>query len=152
MIQIDKETIEKYIYLLEEANIIFRLPSFSRNLRNELKRARKIYFVDTGIRNAVINQFGPLNLRNDTGALWENFLISERMKYLEYNRLFHNSWFWRTIQQQEIDYLEESNGQLFAYEFKWKKKSGNKIPSGFLKTYPKAEFRFIDRENFLEFV
>lgn len=152
MIQIDKETVEKYIYLLEEANIIFRLPSFSRNLRNELKRARKIYFIDNGIRNAVINQFNPLNLRNDTGALWENFMIAERMKHIEYNRLYRNVYFWRTRQQQEIDYLEEYDGQLFAYEFKWKPTTRKKPHLTFSKTYPEAVFRIIDKDNFMEFV
>jgi predicted AAA+ superfamily ATPase len=152
MIQIDKETVEKYIYLLEEANIIFRLPSFSGNLRNELKRARKIYFIDNGIRNAIINQFNPLSLRNDTGALWENFMIAERMKYIEYNRLYRNVYFWRTRQQQEIDYLEEYDGRLFAYEFKWKPATRKNPPLTFSKTYPDAEFRIIDRDNFLEFV
>ena len=152
MIQIDKETVEKYIYLLEEANIIFRLPSFSRNLRNELKRARKIYFIDNGIRNAVINQFNPLNLRNDTGALWENFMIAERMKHIEYNRLYRNVYFWRTRQQQEIDYLEEYDGQLFAYAFKWKPTTRKKPHLTFSKTYPEAVFRIIDKDNFMEFV
>lgn len=152
MIQVDKETVEKYIYLLEEANIIFRLSSFSGNLRNELKRAKKIYFIDNGIRNAVISQFNPLNLRNDTGQLWENFMIAERMKYIEYHRLYRNTYFWRTAQQQEIDYLEEYDGRLYAYEFKWRAKNKIKIPSAFVKTYPDAEFRVIDQDNYLEFL
>ena len=117
------ETIEKYINLLEKAFIVFRLPAFSRNLRNELKKSYKIYFYDNGIRNALIENYAPLELRNDVGALWENFLVSERMKRNHYQKHYANSYFWRTRAQQEIDYLEESDGQLSAYEFKWNPKA-----------------------------
>eukprot|EP01035_Chromulina_nebulosa_P040785 gene40785-55132_t len=119
---LDNETVERYIHLLEKAFIVFRLPSFSRNLRNELKKSRKIYFYDNGLRNAVIKQFNALAFRNDVGALWENFLVTERMKTLEYQRVFANRYFWRTHAQQEIDYIEERGGQLHAYEFKWNAK------------------------------
>lgn len=152
LVQIDKETVESYIYLLEESNIIFRLPSFSKNLRTELKRTRKIYFVDNGIRNAVINQFNPISLRQDIGALWENLMIYERMKHLEYNRLYRNCYFWRTSRQQEIDYLEEQDGQLNAYEFKWKSKRNLKFPIVFRNTYPDATTQIIDKDNFMDFI
>lgn len=152
LVQADKETVERYIYLLEEAYIIFRLSSFSRNLRSELKFSRKIYFYDNGIRNAVINQFNPLSLRNDTGALWENLMISERMKFIEYHRLYRNTYFWRTNRQQEIDYLEEYDGKLVAYEFKWQEPKRIKASSLFLNSYPGSEVRVIHRDNFMDFL
>jgi len=152
LIQLDKETVEKYIYLLEEAYIIFRVNSFSRNLRNELKRSKKIYFYDTGIRNAVINQFNPLELRSDVGALWENLMIMERMKAIEYGQHYRNIYFWRTARQQEIDYIEEYDGQIHAYEFKWNPDKKNKMPLAFRKAYPDAEFKTITKNNFYEFI
>lgn len=152
LIQADKETIERYIYLLEEAYIIFRLTSFARNLRNELKWSRKIYFVDNGIRNAVINQFNTLSLRNDVGALWENMMISERRKKIEYEKLYRNIYFWRTQRQQEIDYLEEYDGKIYAYEFKWKSSGSHKPPSAFVAAYPDSEFKIINKDNFWEFI
>ncbi|HCE57905.1 MAG TPA: ATPase [Prolixibacteraceae bacterium] len=152
LVGIDKETIEKYIYLLEEAFIIFRLGSFSRNLRNELKHSRKIYFVDNGIRNALINRFSPTDLRDDTGALWENYLISERRKKNEYTRSYKNTYFWRTTFQQEIDYIEESDGKINAFEFKWGEKPRFKVPAPFTTTYPEAEVTLITRENYTSFL
>jgi predicted AAA+ superfamily ATPase len=152
LIQVDKETVDKYIYLLEEAFIIFRLNSFSRNLRNELKQSRKIFFYDNGIRNAVINQFNPLSLRQDTGALWENLMMSERRKRNEYHRIFCNTYFWRTTRQQEIDYLEEIEGNLHAFEFKWKPSGKLKHAAIFLESYPGSEFTEISRENYFDFV
>lgn len=152
LVQADSETVERYIYLLEEAYVIFRLPSFSRNLRNELKRSKKIYFYDNGIRNAAINQFNPVSLRNDIGALWENMMISERLKQNEYHRHFRNVYFWRTARQQEIDYLEEYDGGLHAYEFKWQLHKPVKPPKAFLSAYPDSEFKVINRDNFWEFV
>jgi predicted AAA+ superfamily ATPase len=149
---LDKDTVSKYIQLLEQAYVIFRLRSFSRNLRNELKRSRKIYFYDNGIRNALIANFNPISLRQDLGALWENFLISERMKANHYKQLWKNSWFWRTHTQQEIDYLEEYNGRLFAYEFKWNPKKKAKLPNLFLSTYPDHTFSVINQENYMDFV
>ncbi len=150
--KIDKETIERYINLLEEAFIIFRLGSFSRNLRNELKFSKKIYFVDVGIRNALINQFSPLDLRNDTGGLWENYLISERRKKIEYEGLYRSTYFWRTNRQQEIDYIEEYDGKLHAYEFKWGQNSKLKIPKTFTKSYPDAEVNLVNRDNYFDFL
>lgn len=152
LVQVDKETVDKYIYLLEEAFIVFRLGSFSRNLRNELKHSRKIYFYDNGIRNAVISQFNPLSLRQDTGALWENLMISERQKRNEYHRNYCNIYFWRTTRQQEIDYIEEMDGKLYAYEFKWAPSGKIKHISSFLESYPGSEFKEINRENYFDFV
>ncbi len=149
---LDKETVERYIILLERAFIVFRLRSFSRNLRTELKKSRKIYFYDNGLRNAVIKQFNPLGLRNDVGALWENFLISERMKHLEYNKIYTNRYFWRTHSQQEIDYLEERDGKLYAFEFKWKSKSKAKLPKSFALAYPQSEQMVITPDNFSGFI
>lgn len=150
IIEADKETVERYIYILEQAFIIFRLPAFSRNARNELKRARKIYFYDNGIRNSIIANFNSLALRTDKGALWENYLISERMKVIHYNRMLGTSYFWRTAQQQEIDYIEDRDGILHAFEFKW---SGySKLPKTFSSIYPEHTFQAINNENYLDFV
>lgn len=149
---LDKETVEKYIQLLEKAFIVFRLNSFSRNLRNELKKSRKIYFYDNGIRNAVINQFSPLVSRNDKGALWENFIISERMKHIHYEQLFCNSYFWRTTAQQEIDYIEEKNGKLFAWEFKWNEKKKTNFTKTFINEYHPEETNTISPDNIEDFV
>jgi hypothetical protein len=144
---LDNQTTEKYIDLLEKAFIVFRLGSLSRNLKNELKKSRKIYFFDNGLRNAVINQFSPTGLRQDAGALWENFMISERVKLLAYRRIFANQYFWRTHAQQEVDYIEERNGIMKAYEFKWNPRAKVKIPSTFLKAYPDASAQVITPEN-----
>ncbi len=151
LLEVDKVTIAKYIDLLEKLFIVFRLNSFSRNQRNEIKHNRKIYFYDNGIRNVIINNLNPLELRTDKGALWENFLISERIKLQNYHQLYSNNYFWRTVQKQEIDFVEERNGQIYAYEFKWKKKPKDKIPGVFLKEY-NAFGDVVDRENFRNFI
>ena len=148
----DNQTVEKYIDLLEQVYIVFRLRSLSRNVRNEIKKTRKIYFYDNGIRNAVIKNFNPLNLRQDVGALWENFLISERMKVNHYAGRMVNRYFWRTKQQQEIDYIEEYNGKLHAFEFKWSAQKNNRFSKTFLKAYPDSETTLINRENYLDFI
>lgn len=145
---IDNETVEKYISLLEKAFIVFRLPSFSRNLRNELKKSRKIYFFDNGIRNSVINQFGPLELRADAGQLWENFLVSGRMKMLSNSGEHVNSYFWRTTAQQEIDLIEETEGKLRAYEMKWNPRKNTLLSKTFRSAYPDAEFQLISPKNY----
>jgi predicted AAA+ superfamily ATPase len=150
-LQIDKNTVQSYIDLLEKAFVIFRLQPFNRNLRNEISTSRKIYFYDTGIRNVLINNLNPLEFRNDVGALWENFMIAERMKFVHYNFIYSNTYFWRTQQQQEIDYIEERGGKLYAYEFKWKTKKKNKVPVLFKKNYPDSDFQIIDCQNFNEF-
>lgn len=149
---LDNETIEKYISLLEKAFIVFRLGSLSRNLRNELKKSRKIYFYDNGLRNAVINQFSPVGLRADIGALWENFIMSERVKTIAYFNIYCNRYFWRTHAQQEIDYIEESNGQMTAYEFKWNANAKARISSSFLKAYPNSLTQIITKDNFESFL
>ena len=151
-IGIKSETVERYIELLEKVFVVFRLQSLSRNLRNELKKSRKIYFYDNGIRNALIQNFKSLELRIDTGALWENFMVSERKKYLEYNEIYSNTYFWRTHTQQEIDYIEERDGILYTYEFKWNEKRKSKIPNAFAEAYPQHEFHCIDRTNYLDFI
>ena len=148
----DAKTVEKYINLLEQAFVVFRLPSFSRNLRNELKSSRKIYFYDNGIRNAVINNFNPVSLRNDIGFLWENFLIYERQKYNAYQQLHKNSFFWRTVNQQELDLIEEFGGKIHAYEFKWNTKKRVKLTKTFQNAYPDASFQVITPENIHEFL
>ena len=152
LIQVDKNTISNYIDLLEKAFIIFRLTPLKRNLRNEINTGRKIYFYDNGIRNSLIANHNPLALRNDTGALWENFLVCERRKFLHYNRIWANTYFWRTHAQQEIDYLEERNGKIYAYEFKWNPKKTAKPPKTFLAHYPDAEFQTITPQNMHDFL
>ncbi|TFG98046.1 MAG: ATP-binding protein [Calditrichales bacterium] len=152
LLGINKNTVEKYIDLLEKAFVVFRLPAFNRNVRNEIKKGRKIYFFDNGIRNAVIRNFNLLALRNDIGALWENFLISERKKYLLINGKDNRAFFWRTTQQQEIDYIEERGGELNAYEFKWAAQKRIKIPLTFQKAYQPASTQLITRTNFDSFL
>lgn len=153
LVGIDAKTIERYIDLLEKNYIVFRLGSFSRNLRNELKNGKKIYFYDTGIRNAVIGDFRPAELRDDLGALWENFVLSERMKQISYSRSFTNIRFWRTSEQKEIDIVEETDGQLSAVEIKWNpSKAKTKIPASFAAAYPEATFKVITPENAFEYI
>lgn len=148
----DPVTVEKYIDLLEQSFVLFRLPSLSRNARNEIKKGRKIYFYDNGIRNAILKNYAPLALRTDTGALWENFLVAERMKRNAYADHFCNIYFWRTTTQQEIDYIEEANGLFYAFEFKWQTKKNVRFPSAFLDSYPGSQTSIITQENFDAFV
>lgn len=143
----DPVTVERYVSLLENSFVVFRLRSFSRNVRNELKKSRKFYFYDNGIRNALISNFNSLSLRGDTGALWENFIISERMKYLHYHGIYPNCYFWRTTQQQEIDYVEERDGRLFAFEFKWNPGRKTRFPRTFSEAYPDSEMKIISRDD-----
>ena len=151
-IGLDNQTIEKYVQLLEKSFVIYRLSSFSRNLRKELKKSQKIYFYDNGIRNALIANFNLPNLRTDIGALWENFIITERIKHTHYNNIWHNRFFWRTHSQQEIDYIEESEGILKAYEIKWNKNAKAYLPKTFTKAYPNTEFKVVTQENYEEFI
>jgi len=151
LLGINKETVASYIQLLEKAFIVFRVNAFSRNLRNEIKFNKKIYFYDNGIRNAVISSFNDIELRNDKGALWGNFLISERRKKIEYNKMYGSYYFWRTKQQQEIDWIEERNGEISAFEFKWNDKKKVKFPKKFIEAY-KPKTMVVNRNNFLEFV
>ena len=149
---LDAKTVEKYIEVLEQTFIIFRLGSFSRNLRSELKKSRKIYFYDNGIRNALIANFNQVELRTDVGALWENFMVSERMKYNHYTFNWANSWYWRTKEQKEIDYVEDQDGLLTAFEFKWNPDAKHKPPKLFLDTYAASEFKIIHRDNLEDFL
>jgi predicted AAA+ superfamily ATPase len=151
-VNVDKNTIGKYIDILEKGYIIFKLSSFSRNVRNEIKTNKKIFFYDNGIRNMVIGNFNPIELRTDKGALWENFLISERIKQIEYKQSLARSYFWRTKQQQEVDFVEENGGKISGFEFKWlNKKNSSKLPKTFTDAYH-AEAKIIDKTNFREFV
>ena len=153
LIGLDSKTVERYIDILEKSYIIFRLGSFSRNLRNELKSSRKIFFWDLGIRNAVIGNLSQVESRTDVGALWENYCIAERVKRLYYNDSISLSWFWRTQQQKEIDYLEDENGQIHAYEFKWNAhKSTTKCPTAFSAAYPSASYQVITPQSIEEFL
>lgn len=153
LVGLDPKTVERYVDILEKAYIIFRLGSFRRNLRNELKNSRKIYFWDLGIRNAVIGNFSFIENRTDAGPLWENFVIAERMKRLVYQEGFTKSWFWRTQQQNEIDYIEEEDGQLSAFEFKWNEHKANiKCPTSFASAYPNATFKVITPHNIDDFL
>lgn len=152
MCSMDSKTVERYINLLEQCYIIFRLPSFSRNLRHELKSSRKIYFYDNGIRNALIADYRAPEVRQDIGALWENFVIAERMKSNEYYHRWVNRYFWRTKQQQEIDYLEESGGKLHAYEMKWNPRAKASITKTFTEAYPNSEFQVITTDNIADFL
>lgn len=151
---IDYKTVEKYIDILEKCYILFRLPSYSCNLRNELKFSKKIYFYDLGIRNAVLGNFTPLNLRTreEVGHMWENFMVAERMKLNEYQRKFTKSYFWRTEQQKEVDLIEVQDGRLSAFEFKWDPNKKVKKPDQFISAYPGASFESVSPKNAAEFL
>ena len=148
---ISKNTVEKYLDLLSKVFILHKVEGFSRNLRKEITKNSRWYFLDNGIRNAVIANFNPLQARNDIGALWENYMISERLKYQEYRRISSNNYFWRTYEQQEIDWVEERDGSLFGYEFKWKEEKV-KIPTQWKSAYPDASFELININNFSEWL
>ena len=148
---ISKNTVEKYLDLLSKVFILHKVEGFSKNLRKEITKNSRWYFLDNGIRNAVIANFNPIESRNDVGALWENYMISERLKYQEYKRLMSNNYFWRTYEQQEIDWVEERDGSLFGYEFKWKEDKV-KIPTQWKNAYPNASFEVINMDNFIEWL
>ena len=150
---IAKDTVERYIDLLEQTFVIHRLTPFSRNLRKELKKMRKIYFHDLGIRNALIGNFNQLDLRYDKGALWENFLINERLKHQRNNEMIlPNRYFWRTYDQKEIDLVEQRDGKISGYEFKWSPQKKHKPPADFLNAYENSNYELITPENYLDFV
>ena len=151
-LQTDSKTIDKYLDLLEKCYVIFRLGGLSRNLRTELKRAKKIYFYDNGVRNAVIQQFSPVALRNDMGALWENFFIAERMKRNHYSGHYCNSFFWRTTLKQEIDLIEESDGAMTAFEMKWNPSKKVLFSKSFTEAYNVKETVVISPDNYLEYL
>lgn len=149
----DNKTVEKYIDLLEKCYIIFKLSAFNRNLRTELKKSKKIYFYDNGVRNAILNNFATLSLRQDTAALWENFIISERIKANQYSSRYANSYFWRTTTQQEIDYIEECDGQFSLFEMKWNpRRSNTKFPASFESTYDVKEKFVVTPEHWIEYL
>lgn len=146
-----KNTAERYLDLLEKAFVVQKLPGFSRNLRNEITKNCRYYFLDNGVRNALINNFNSLDLRNDTGELWENYLVMERLKRQEYLGQAANNYFWRTYAKQELDFVEEREGRLFGYEMKWGKATP-RPPREWLAAYPEASYEVVTRENYLEFV
>ncbi|MFH1838150.1 MAG: ATP-binding protein [Candidatus Kuenenbacteria bacterium] len=150
-LNINYKTVARYLDLLEKTFILFNLRSFSKNLRKEITKKSKYYFYDIGIRNAIISNFNDLEMRDDVGKLWENFLVSERLKTQKYRNIFTNNYFWRTWDQKEIDWIEEREGKLFGFEFKFSKVK-TKIPQEFLQTYSNAELKIISRENYLEFL
>ncbi len=150
--RMDVKTVDRYLGFLEDAYVLQRLGGFSRNLRKEVAKSRKVYFIDLGIRNALVNAFNPLTLRDDAGKLWENYLVIERCKRLKYAGKTSNAWFWRTYDQQEIDYIEESGADLSAFEFKWKSGRKARIPKLWSKTYPNAETHIITPANVAEFL
>jgi predicted AAA+ superfamily ATPase len=151
-VESDKKTVQTYVDLLEKVFVIFKLEPLSKNMRNEISTSRKIYFYDNGIRNSILGNFQSFEFRSDKGALWENFLVSERLKLNSYSKSFRKSYFWRTYQQQEIDYIEEFDGIFNAYEFKWNPKKYGSFPSTFRDTYNPELLKTIHSDNFIEFV
>ena len=151
-VSVDVKTVQRYLDLLEKAFVVIRLGGYSRNLRKEITRKSKYYFFDTGLRNALIAQFNPLDQRNDVGQLWENFIFIERLKYRTYFSLQANAYFWRTYEQQEVDFVEERDGKLFGYECKWSTKKQVAPPAQWVSTYPDAEFAVITPENYLDLI
>lgn len=149
---ISKNTVESYLDLLSKVFVIYKVPGFSRNLRKEITKSNRWYFYDNGIRNAIIGNFTRLETRTDVGALWENYLASERIKYQNYTQKTVSNFFWRTYDQQELDWLEEENGNLNGFEFKWNENRKAKIPTAFAKAYPEATFEVINKQNYLEFI
>lgn len=145
-------TVIKYLDLLSKVFIIHRVGGFSRNLRKEISKNSKWYFFDNGIRNILVANVNPLELREDIGQLWENYMISERIKYQQYRGMIVNNYFWRTYDQQEIDWIEDRGGKLYGYEFKWSERKQPRVPAGWAKNYPNAEFEVINRENYLAWV
>jgi predicted AAA+ superfamily ATPase len=151
-IRTDQSTVQRYLDLLEKSFVVFRLPAFSRNLRNELTKTRKVFFYDNGIRNAILGNYSLLPSRTDVGGLWENFLVSERMKWLQTHRSHTQHYFWRTTEAREIDYLETFDGQINAYEFKWNPERSVSFPKSFLNAYPEAQTQIVHPENYLDFL
>lgn len=149
---IDKNTVEKYLDLLTKVFILYNFKAFSRNPRKEISKSSRWYFYDNGIRNALIANVNPLELRNDQGDLWENYLVSERLKYQSYKGILVNNYFWRTYTQQEVDWVEEREGKVYGYEFKWNPKKIKDAPSLWKKLYPNAKFKTITPDNYLDFI
>lgn len=150
-LDVNKKTVMRYLELLEKIYVVFPLYPFSRNLRKEYFKTPRYYFWDNGVRNAIISNFNPLNSRDDVGKLWENYCQIERLKKVHYTNLSSNRYFWRTYDKKEIDLIEEREGKLFAFEFKWKREQA-KLPKLFMKTYKNSEFKLINQENYLDFI
>jgi predicted AAA+ superfamily ATPase len=151
-LDLNKKTVDRYLDLLEKAFVIYKLRGFSRNLRKEVSKNSRYFFYDIGIRNALIQNFNPLNLRNDTGELWENYLVMERLKKQEYTGMSCTNYFWRTYDKKKVDWIEEREGRLFAYEFKWNPLAKVTPPNDFIKAYSNAHFERVDLENYLKFI
>lgn len=151
-LQLSKNTVANYLDLLSKVFIIFKIEGFSRNLRKEIVKSSRWYFYDNGIRNGIINNFNPLHARVDVGDLWENYLAVERLKKQEYHRINTHNFFWRTYDQQELDWLEERGETLAGFEFKWNQNKKSKIPTAFAKAYPDASFEVINKTNYLDFI
>ena len=151
-LQMSRNTVEKYLDLLTKVFIITKVGGFSRNMRKEVNKSNKYYFLDNGIRNILIGNLNPIHLRNDMGILWENYMINERIKFQNYNHMLVYNYFWRTYDQQEIDWIEDRGGQLYGYEFKWNSNKKVKAPGGWSKAYPDAEFKVINPDNYSEWL
>ncbi len=149
---LSRNTVEKYLDLLSKVFVIYKLSGFSRNLRSEISKTNRWYFYDNGIRNALIRNFNPLAIRNDAGELWENYVLSERVKYQNYTNKQAGNFFWRTYEQQEIDWIEESGGKLMAYEIKWNPAKTARVPTAWAKAYPESSFQVIHPENYLDWI
>ena len=146
-----KNTVERYLDLLSKVFVVYRVGAFARNIRKEVCKAGKWYFYDNGVRNAILNNFSPLAVRNDVGHLWENYFLSERRKYIHNNLKYIEQYFWRTYDKQELDLVEECDGNLLAMEIKWGKKTP-KLPNVFANAYQGAEFQVINKDNYLDWV
>ena len=151
-LSMSKNTVEKYLDLLSKVFVIHKVGGFSRNLRKEITKNSRWYFYDNGLRNLLIANVNPIELRNDIGILWENYIISERIKFQRYNKMIVNNYFWRTYDQQEIDWVEERGGNLYGYEFKWNPKKRVKVPGAWKKQYKEAKFEVINQENYLNWI
>ena len=151
-LQLSRNTVEKYLDLLAKTFVLFKIPGFSRNLRSEVTKTSRWYFHDNGIRNAIIANFNPLMLRDDTGALWENYFVNERIKFQHYSGRMTKNYFWRTYQQQEIDWIEEEGGQLSAFEIKWNPAKKARVPSAWQQAYPGSQFHVIKPDNYLDWI
>ena len=148
---LSKNTVSKYVDILEQSFILINIRGFSRNLRKEISKSSKFYFYDLGVRNALINNFNLIEFRNDIGELWENYLIIERLKKQHYTKIYAQNYFWRTYDHQEIDWIEDRDGQLYAYEFKWRAQDA-KQPSAWKEAYPQSTFTVINKDNYLDFI
>ncbi len=148
---VDNKTVKRYLDLLEKAFILYNLRGYSGNLRKEISKKSKYYFYDIGIRNSLIANMNPLNMRNDTGQLWENFLVTERLKKQSYHSLYANNFFWRSWSGKEVDFIEEREGKLYGYEFKWSREKA-KPPKLWLETYPQSLFEMVNRDNYMDFI